>query len=113
MPTGVGRVGVCPLWEADMTWKDTERAIAKRLGGQRVGNTGSATPDVVSDRLAVECKSRETLPLSLKDAVVQAVRGADGGRVPVMALLEKHKRHGGDLVVMRLREFERRAGTVS
>ena len=42
----------------DKTWKAAERAIARALGGVRVGPTGEATPDVESDWLSVEVKTR-------------------------------------------------------
>ena len=93
-----------------MGWKDTERAIARRLGGHRVGNTGRGTPDVVSSSLAAEVKTRKALPRWVLDAVAQAVRNAPDGRLPVVVLHEKHKRHDGDLVLLRLADFERLAG---
>ena len=63
------------------SWKQVERAIAARLNGERVGNTGQATPDVLSDWLAIEVKSRKTLPAWLWNTVNQAVRNADGDRL--------------------------------
>ncbi|GAP05176.1 hypothetical protein ATHL_00006 [Anaerolinea thermolimosa] len=77
-----------------MTWKHTERAIAKRLNGRRLGATGGATPDVITDRLAVEVKQRKALPEWLKDALAQAVHGAG-------------KHHADDLVLLRLQDLER------
>ena len=46
----------------DKTWKAVEREIARRLGGHRVGCTGKATVDVVSDWLTIEVKTRKALP---------------------------------------------------
>jgi hypothetical protein len=89
-----------------MTWKNTERAIAKRLNGQRVGATGKATADVLTDRLAVEVKHRKELPGWLKDALMQAVNAA-GERTPLVVLHEAGQRHRDDLVVMRLQDLER------
>lgn len=70
---------------SDRLWKKTERAIAKRLGGQRVGATGKPGPDVVTSTLSVEVKTRKTLPKWLKDALAQATNGADG-RLPVVII---------------------------
>lgn len=60
-----------------MTWKQTERAIARRLNGKRLGATGTATVDVMTDRLAVEVKHRRELPGWLKDALAQGVAALD------------------------------------
>ena len=101
------------LWVRDMSWKDLERVAARRLNGKRTGNLGVAAADVVSDRLSIECKSRESLPKWLTGAVEQAVRNIEDGRVPVVVLHQKHRRHDDDLVMMRLSDFERWTGTCS
>lgn len=86
--------------------KDTERAIAKRVKGERLGNTGMATPDVMSDGLVVECKSRESLPLWLVKALTKVVTKAPPGKLPVVVLHQVGKRHDDDIVCLRLRDFE-------
>ncbi len=48
-------------------WKDFERRVARSIGGRRVGPTGTATPDVISDWLRIECKERHALPAWLSD----------------------------------------------
>jgi len=88
-------------------WKAHERRIARRLGGRRVGPTGAATPDVVTDQLAVECKHRATLPAWLAGAMAQAVDNAPEDLTPVVVLHEHGKRADGDLVIVRLADFER------
>jgi hypothetical protein len=88
------------------TWKHTERAIARRLNGKRLGATGMATPDVVTERLAVEVKHRKELPEWLKDALEQAVNNA-GDRLPLVVLHEAGHRHADDLVIMRLDDFKK------
>ena len=87
------------------TWKACERAVAAILGGERVGCTGKATPDVVTERLAVEVKHREKLPKWLTAAMEQAEQNAPEDKLPVVVLHEKHKRHCQDLVVVRLAHF--------
>ena len=90
---------------ANTTWKASERAIAKRLGGQRVGNRGRNTEDVAHSWLSVEVKSRRQLPAWLLNAMAQAERNAPAGRLPVVVLHQVGQRHDGDLVVLRLGDF--------
>ena len=92
-----------------MTWKRTERSIARRLGGERVPATGRArgsAPDIAHTYFAIEVKHRKTLPRWLLEAVDQAVKSARSGQLPVAILHEAGARHDGDLVVMRLEDFE-------
>ena len=90
----------------DKLWKQTERAIAKRLGGERVGPSGRATADVLTDALAIEVKTRKTLPRWLLDAMAQATAVASDGRLPIVVLHQVGQRHDDDLVVLRLADFE-------
>lgn len=94
------------------TWKNVERIIAKRLNGKRLGATGQATADVVSDWLSVEVKHRKELPGWLKDALSQARRGA-GERLPIVILHESGQRHDNDLVLLSLADFQNWFGAVS
>lgn len=92
----------------DTTWKANERAIAARLGGERLSNhaLGLRTPDVETEWLSVEVKTRKALPAWLADAVSQAVDNASPGKLAVVVLHELRHRHDDDLVVLRLRDFE-------
>lgn len=83
-----------------------ERTIAKRLGGQRVGAAGRAAADVQTHWLAAEVKHRRRLPQWLKDALAQAVAGANDEQLPVVVLHEAGGRHDDDLVLLRLRDFQ-------
>ena len=89
-----------------VTWKENERAIARRLGGKRIGATGQRTPDVVTEWLAVELKTRRKLPQWLVDAVEQVRSACPDVRLPVVILHEVGQRHANDLVIMGLKEFE-------
>jgi len=90
----------------DKAWKATERAIATRLGGERVPVSGRGDgPDVAHDWLSVEVKHRKTLPLWLKGAMAQAVAAARGDQLPVAVLHEAGAKHENDLVLLRLRDF--------
>ena len=91
----------------DKLWKATERTIANRLGGERVGCTGAATPDVVTDRLAVEVKTRNSLPDWLSKGLAQADTNASDDKVPVLILHETGTRHDMDMCVMWLSDFEK------
>lgn len=95
---------------SDKLWKATERAIAQRLGGQRLGAVGIAGPDVVTDSLAIEVKQRKRLPAWLSGAMEQAVGAASGERIPVVVLHETGQRHDSDFVILRLADFQARLG---
>lgn len=86
-------------------WKRTERSIAARLYGQRVGNSGRNTEDVAHAWLSVEVKHRKSLPAWLVDAVAQACRNAEAAKLPIAVLHEHGQRHDNDLVIMRLADF--------
>ncbi len=93
--------------------KAHERAMAGRLNGQRVGVTGLATQDVDCGRLSIECKSRKELPAWLLDAVQQARRNARAEQLAVVILHQVGRRHDGDLVVLRLCDWEQWYGAVA
>ena len=90
----------------DATWKQCERAIAARLGGKRTGPSGRAGPDVTSSWLAVEVKTRRRLPAWLLDALQQARAGCSETRLPLVILHQVGSRHGDDLVLLSLGDFE-------
>ncbi len=90
------------------TWIATERALAARLGGQRVPVSGRArgyAPDIAHPRLSLEVKHRASLPAWLHDAMVQAVACVGPGQTPVAILHEHGSRHDGDLCMVRLRDL--------
>jgi len=100
--------GVRGMAKRSTAWKQHEREVAKLVNGVRVGPSGKATADVVSDWAVVEAKERKTVPAWLKGAVDQAERAAAGftsPRLPVVVLHEFGGRHVDDLVVMRAGEF--------
>jgi len=89
----------------DKVWKQTERAVARRLNATRQGAVGRKGPDVTTSWLAVEVKHRRRLPQWLKDALTQARCGA-GERLALVILHESGRRHADDLVVLRLGDFQ-------
>ncbi|RME54045.1 hypothetical protein D6783_00020, partial [Candidatus Woesearchaeota archaeon] len=90
--------------ETMTTWKNTERRIAKKLNGVRVGATGAATEDVRSDWLSVEVKHRKRLPVWLWDAYSQARNGTIDGERLAIVVLHEHGKHD-DMVLLSLRDF--------
>ena len=86
-------------------WKRNERIVARRLGGQRLGPTGRHGPDVVTDWLSIECKTRKRLPNWLSSALAQA-RAGSAGRLPIVILHQLGQRHDDDLALMRLADLE-------
>ncbi len=97
---------------SDKAWKAHERECGRRLGGTRVGPSGTSTADVVNPYLAVECKERKTLPDWLKDAISQAVKAARGEQVPIVCLHEMGRHHDNDIVLIRLKDFEDHMGAI-
>jgi hypothetical protein len=98
---------------SDKAWKATERAIAHRLGGERLPVNGRGDrPDVQHPVFAVEVKHRRTLPTWLKAAMAQARRGAGAGQLPVVVLHEAGSRHADDIVCVRLEDFAEWFGTL-
>jgi hypothetical protein len=89
------------------TWKAVERAIAAKVGGERVSarSLGQACPDVATAWADIECKHRKRLPQWLKDAMTQAVTNARPGKLPLVVLHERYPRHDDDLVMLRLADF--------
>jgi len=89
-------------------WKRTERAIAERLGGQRVpvsGRQRGDAPDIAHDREAVEVKHRRSVPAWLTGAMAQATASARNGEMPV-AIVHRHGgQHANDLAIVRLADL--------
>lgn len=91
------------------TWKNTERAIAKVLGGERVPITGRQrgdVPDIKHDIWSIEVKHRKSLPGWMHNAMAQAKASIRGQQTPIVVLHELGARHTEDFVVMRLEDFQ-------
>ena len=95
------------------TWKEHERRTARRLSGQRTGNTGTAVADVQAGAWAVECKSRKDLPAWLLDAMNQARRNALTGQTGIVVLHQVGQRSDRDIVCMSLADFTAWAGAIN
>lgn len=94
------------------TWKAHERATAAMLGTKRNGNTGHNTSDCETELWAIECKSRQEVPLWLTAAMAQARRNAKPGQTPLVVLHKVGWRHTEDMVIMSRANFEAWLGTL-
>ena len=95
------------------TWKEHERRTARRLSGQRNGNTGKPTSDVTAGPWAVECKSRKGLPAWLLDAMAQARKNAGAGQTGLVVLHQVGQRSDKDIVCMTLADFTAWVGGIN
>ena len=89
------------------SWKNLERKAARALNGRRNsrGNDfGLSIPDVEHPLLSIECKYRKKISGFLRDGLKQA-EGYHPDKIPVLILKEKHMQ--GELVVMRLSDFQK------
>lgn len=89
----------------DKTWKASERAIAKILGGVRNRPLGSGVSDVIHRWLAPEVKTRKKFPKWLHNAMEQAEANAKKGLLPIVVLHQVGLFHKHDLVMLRLEDF--------
>lgn len=95
------------------SWKLCERRIAEELGGRRVPVSGRArgdAPDVEHPTLSIEVKSRRRLPAWIENAVSQAEVAAEPPQLPVAVLHQDGRRYQDALVVLRLKDFDKRLG---
>lgn len=81
--------------------KRTEAAIAKRLGGKRLGILGN--DDVQAGLFSIEVKDR--VKFVGTGFMAQAVRNCPEGRTPLVIVHTTGTRHEGDLVMMRMTDW--------
>ena len=82
--------------------KRTERDLAKRLGGKRVGILGSE--DISHDWASFEVKNR--VKSTVHGFMEQCTRNCPQGKVPIVIVHKHGERHGNDLVCMKLVDWE-------
>ena len=88
--------------------KNTERATAKRLGGQRVGILGGE--DVSHDIWSIETK--DFARFAGVKIIEQAERHCPEGKTPLAVVHIRHKPRSKDIVMMRMSDFEDWLGKV-
>ena len=82
--------------------KAAERAVAKALGGLRIGTL--SREDIHFDGpFSAEVKSRAAFVAA--DWMDQAVRNAPAGKTPLVVVHVRGKRHDKDLVIVRLADW--------
>jgi hypothetical protein len=89
-------------------WKETEREVARRLGGQRVPVSGRGRgdqPDVQHDVYSIEVKHRKTLPGWLHRAMAQAIAAQRGSQIPLVILHQTGRPHSENFVAIRLGDW--------
>ena len=93
-------------------WKTSERRIAEELGGVRVPVRVVlvAMLQIYHPTLSIEVKSRKRLPKWLERAVAQAEEAAKQPQLPVAVLHQDGRRYQDALVVIRLKDFDKRLG---
>lgn len=82
--------------------KNNERALAKRLGGKRVGIL--CGEDISHQHFSIECKSR--VAFAGEKFIIQAERNCPIGKTPLAIVHILKKGHGNDIVMMRLKDWE-------
>lgn len=90
--------------------KRSERRVATAIGGNRVGNSGLATPDVVSALFCVEVRNRINCPSSVLAMLVQARLKSKRGQIPLYVF--KRPRWQRYVVCMFLDDFQDLHGKV-
>lgn len=81
--------------------KRTERVIAERLGGKRVGTMGGE--DVFTSDFSIECKSR--VAFVGEKFMAQSERNCPKNRTPLVVVHLQGKPHGKDIVMIRLDDW--------
>ena len=85
-------------------WKGTERRIAQRTGGKRIGHLGGPV-DVDAGWLQVQCKHRQSLPKWLTSALAAVRAAVDDGQLGVLVLHEHGQPSDGDVIVCALGDW--------
>ena len=83
--------------------KDAERAVAKTLGGTRIGTMGKE--DVMLPDLSVEVKSRKKFVA--KGWMDQALKNCPDGKTPIVVVHISNTPYKNDMVLMRVEDFTR------
>lgn len=89
--------------------KQYERVMAKRMGAKRIGVLGKE--DLEHPIWSIEAKKRRAFAGAV--FMDQAVRNCPEGKTPVVMVHVTGQRHGNDLVMMRLADWEQWFGTLA
>jgi hypothetical protein len=92
------------------TWKASERAIAKAIGGRRIPVTGIDRDgaDVETARFCIQAKLRKAIPTYLLRWLTGIVSTATPkGKIGILVLRRPRMRHDDALVVLSMTDFLR------
>lgn len=91
------------------TWKNVEREVAARLGGERIpvsGRQRGDAPDISHDWLSIEVKHRKSaVPKWQLEGMKQAEASVRGNQLPILIIHAKGQRFDDCLVQLRLSDF--------
>ncbi|MGQ9570181.1 MAG: hypothetical protein ACUVWN_04600 [bacterium] len=93
--------------------KRTERALARRLGGRRVGVLGKSDMILETSHTVFEFEIKERKRCVVQNWLAQAERNCSQGKTPALIIHLHYQPHSEDMVVMRLRDFEDWLGKVN
>jgi hypothetical protein len=89
--------------------KRSEKAVATRLKGRRLGTLGAQ--DVETSLFSVEVKSRQRF---VGEAFLSQARShCPLGKIPLAVVHLHGQRHNDDIVLLRLRDFQDLHGTIN
>jgi len=83
--------------------KDAERAVAKMLGGKRIGLMGGE--DVFHPTYSIEVKS--TKSFVGRKWMLQCIKNNKDNKIPMVVVHQANTRHEDDLVMIRMKDFKR------
>ncbi len=89
--------------------KRNEKAVAKLLGGERLGILGKEDVRILG-KYYVECKSRDEYPKWFSNMWNQTVKNALPNGIPILQLHITGSQHTQDLIVMTVLEFQKLIG---
>lgn len=80
--------------------KEVERAVAKKIGGRRVGILGQE--DISHEKFSIEVKSRKAF---VAEKWFQQAEKNARGKMPLLIVHVTGRRHNNDYVVIKLKSF--------
>jgi len=85
--------------------KRHERAIAKLLGGKRVGVLGNHDVEDGEGRFSVECKSAEKYPKWFEHKIKQTINNCQTGKFPLLVIHKLGQKYLDDWVIIKMEDF--------
>jgi hypothetical protein len=92
--------------------KATERALAKKLGGRRIGILGRADIELEHPLFSFSIESKSRARFVAEKWFMQAIRNCEKGKIPAVVVHVSGKRYENDYVILRLKDFEDLLGVI-